>query len=216
MTITSERDTAAPGTRTATLVGQVLARADALGGETASELSAAEVDLLAILAAERLDDGRVRIDLGSSTGTLAWDGGEAAIVDTRYGDGGAIVHILEEGASAPAAGTAVHGVLDWERRYQLMRTHTAMHILCGVIWRDYGASVTGGNMEPGRARMDFELENISVEFGREVEERLAELTRWQDVVLGREERIHELKREVNALLRQQGEVIRYASQGEAP
>ena len=52
-------------------------------------------------------------------------------------------------------------VLNWERRYQLMRTHTAMHILCGVIFRDYGASVTGGNMEPLKARMDFELEHLS-------------------------------------------------------
>jgi len=54
------------------------------------------------------------------------------------------VHVIE--GDLPAVGTAVHGVLDWERRYKLMRTHTAMHILCGVVWRDYGASVTGGNM----------------------------------------------------------------------
>jgi misacylated tRNA(Ala) deacylase len=63
-------------------------------------------------------------------------------------------------------------VIDWERRYFLMRTHTALHVLSAVIWRDFGAKVTGGNMEPGRARMDFELENISVDFGREVEARL--------------------------------------------
>jgi misacylated tRNA(Ala) deacylase len=54
-------------------------------------------------------------------------------------------------------GEPVQGLLDWERRYQLMRVHTAMHILCGVIWRDYGASVTGGNMEPLKGRMDFEF-----------------------------------------------------------
>jgi misacylated tRNA(Ala) deacylase len=63
----------------------------------------------------------------------------------------------------------VLGTLDWERRYQLMRTHTAMHILCGVIWRDYGASVTGGNMEPLRGRMDFEFETMRKELVEEIE-----------------------------------------------
>ena len=57
----------------------------------------------------------------------------------------------------PSVGTAVTGVIDWGRRYQLMRTHTAMHILCGVVWRDYGAQVTGGNMQPLNGRMDFEF-----------------------------------------------------------
>jgi misacylated tRNA(Ala) deacylase len=69
-------------------------------------------------------------------------------------------------------GTSVRGVLDWEHRYQLMRTHTALHILCGVIWRDYGALVTGGNMEPLKARMDFELEHMSVDFAEEVEAKI--------------------------------------------
>ena len=62
--------------------------------------------------------------------------------------------------------------MDWERRYQLMRTHTALHILCGVIWRDYGAQVTGGDMRPLEARMDFELERMSVDFAQEVERRV--------------------------------------------
>ena len=53
------------------------------------------------------------------------------------------------------------GSIDWERRYQLMRTHTAMHILCGVVWRDYGASVTGGNMDPLQGRMDFEFATLT-------------------------------------------------------
>ncbi|MBL8057989.1 MAG: alanyl-tRNA editing protein, partial [Anaerolineales bacterium] len=64
----------------------------------------------------------------------------------------------------PAVGTPVRGQLDWARRHQLMRTHTAMHLLCGVIFRDYGASVTGGNMEPLRGRMDFEFETMRQEF----------------------------------------------------
>ena len=69
----------------------------------------------------------------------------------------------------PEVGTAVTGQLDWERRYQLMRTHTAMHILCGVVWRDYGASVTGGNMDPLKGRMDFEFETMRQELVREIE-----------------------------------------------
>ena len=68
-------------------------------------------------------------------------------------------------------GDPVQGRLDWARRYQLMRTHTAMHILCGVVWRNYGAQVTGGNMEPGEGRMDFEFANLSRELIREIEAR---------------------------------------------
>jgi len=67
------------------------------------------------------------------------------------------------------AGDPVVGRLDWQRRYRLMRTHTAMHILCGVIWRDFGASVTGGNMEPLRGRMDFEFERMEKELVAEIE-----------------------------------------------
>jgi misacylated tRNA(Ala) deacylase len=67
------------------------------------------------------------------------------------------------------AGVTVAGELDWDRRYALMRTHTAMHILCGVIWKQYGASVTGGNMEPLKGRMDFEFESMRQEFVREIE-----------------------------------------------
>jgi misacylated tRNA(Ala) deacylase len=76
-------------------------------------------------------------------------------------------HSLEGGL--PAAGTHVDGVIDWDRRYTLMRIHTALHILCGVIWRDYGAAVTGGNMQPGSARMDFEFERMQKELVSEIE-----------------------------------------------
>jgi misacylated tRNA(Ala) deacylase len=79
-----------------------------------------------------------------------------------------VLHYVE--GEPPAAGAVVTGSLDWERRYQLMRTHTAMHILCGVIWRDYGASVTGGNMEPLEGRMDFEFETMRQELIQEIEE----------------------------------------------
>ena len=72
----------------------------------------------------------------------------------------------------PAIGSPVHGAIDWDRRYKLMRTHTAMHILCGVIFRDYGASVTGGNMEPLKGRMDFEFETMRQEFVKQIEEKI--------------------------------------------
>ena len=64
--------------------------------------------------------------------------------------------------------------LDWERRYNLMRTHTAMHILCGVVWNEYQKKVTGGNMEPLKARMDFEFEGLNDELVREIEHRVNE------------------------------------------
>lgn len=81
--------------------------------------------------------------------------------------GGEVVHFVE--GALPGVGTAVTGQLDWERRYKLMRTHTAMHILCGVVWRDYGASVTGGNMDPLQGRMDFEFETMRQELVAEIE-----------------------------------------------
>ena len=74
-----------------------------------------------------------------------------------------ILHILEPGQSLPVEDARVTGVIDWERRYQVMRTHTAMHILCGVIFRDFGAHVTGGDMEPLKGRMDFEFESMTSE-----------------------------------------------------
>jgi misacylated tRNA(Ala) deacylase len=101
-------------------------------------------------------------DLGLLTG------GEQAWPVTRVRKAGADVWHTVQGAP-PAVGTVVRGTLDWTRRYQLMRTHTAMHILCGVIFRDYGASVTGGNMEPLRGRMDFEFETMRQELVREIE-----------------------------------------------
>ena len=103
------------------------------------------------------------------TGALRWDAGEVRITDTVK-HAGEVLHVLE--GSAPAVGTPVTAEIDWDRRHTLMRTHTALHALSGIVFRDYGAKVTGGNMEPGVARMDFELEAISQEFGREVEQKL--------------------------------------------
>ncbi|GAP09405.1 Ala-tRNA(Pro) hydrolase [Bellilinea caldifistulae] len=81
-----------------------------------------------------------------------------------------IWHTLGGEAGLPQPGDALHGELDWERRYALMRTHTALHILCGVVFRDYGALVTGGEMEPLKGRMDFEFETLTHERITEIEE----------------------------------------------
>ena len=102
-------------------------------------------------------------------GVIRWTGGEVRVVDTVR-RGGIPVHVIE--GSPPAPGTGVTAEIDWERRHLLMRTHTALHSLSAIIWRDFDAKVTGGNMEPGTARMDFELEGISVEFGQQVEDKL--------------------------------------------
>ena len=94
-----------------------------------------------------------------------------------------IVHELDPAAGdLPAVGDRVTAELDWDRRFLLMRTHTALHTLCGVVWRDYGAQVTGGNMEPGSGRMDFEFERMSGELVGEIEARVnAELAAERDV-----------------------------------
>ena len=106
------------------------------------------------------------------TGTLRWAGGEARVADTVKASGD-VMHVLEPSATTPPPdGTAVTAEIDWARRNTLMRTHTALHALSGIVFTDYGAKVTGGNMEPGVARMDFELDGISQEFGREVEAKL--------------------------------------------
>jgi len=108
-------------------------------------------------------------------------------------DGGQLWHWItaEDVAPGLAEGAQVHGTLDWARRYKLMRTHTAMHILCGVVWRDYEASVTGGNMNPGRSRMDCEFASMSRELIDDIETKCnAEIAAAHEIrtqVLPREE-----------------------------
>ena len=123
-------------------------------------------------------------------GTIAWDGGSVDVVDTVRKNG-VPFHVVADDAILPDPGTPVEGVIDWERRYRTMRTHTALHALSGIVYRDFGAKVTGGNMTPGEARMDFELDSISVEFGEEVERMLnQELVKGyptEIVVMAREE-----------------------------
>jgi misacylated tRNA(Ala) deacylase len=120
----------------------------------------------------------------------AGDGRSWTVKATRRA-GGEVVHELEAGVEPPGVGDRLTADLDWARRYSLMRTHTALHTLCGVVWRDYRALVTGGNMEPGAGRMDFEFERMSGDLVDEIEAKVnAELAAAREVrvnVLPREE-----------------------------
>jgi misacylated tRNA(Ala) deacylase len=123
-------------------------------------------------------------------GVIRWDGGEVEVIDTVRREGKPF-HVVPEGSVLPDPGTPVHGVIDWARRYRTMRTHTALHALSGVVFRDFGALVTGGNMEPGEARMDFNLPEVPPDFKARLEDLVnAEVAadRRIDVrVLGRDE-----------------------------
>ncbi len=107
------------------------------------------------------------------TGTIAWSLGTAVIESVRKEDG-SVWHTLAADSPVPEVGHAVTLTVDWERRHQLMRTHTAMHILCGVIWNEYGKPVTGGDMQPLSARMDFEFDPLPDGFAETVERRVNE------------------------------------------
>ena len=115
----------------------------------------------------------------SDSGTLTDGDREYRVTGVKRSDG-KLVHQIA--GDLPAAGATVNGLIDWDRRYLLMRTHTALHILCGVVWRDYGALVTGGDMKPGEGRMDFEFENFSAEFVDELEIKVnAEVAAGRDI-----------------------------------
>ncbi len=90
-------------------------------------------------------------------------------VDKVKKQGDDVLHFLGGTTPLPAIGFASHGTLDWTRRHKLMRTHTALHVLCGTVFRDYGAQVTGGDMEPLKGRMDFEFETMRGDLVREIE-----------------------------------------------
>jgi len=106
--------------------------------------------------------------------------------------GGVVWHEVGGDGPLPDAGDTVRVDVDWERRYRLMRMHTALHVLCGVVFRDYGALVTGGNMGPDRARMDFEMD--SADF---TPERVAEIERRanEELSAGRDVRVNILPRD---------------------
>ena len=124
------------------------------------------------------DGGRVALDRTAfyptgggqphDTGTLETPTGQRTVTAVRK-EGTVVWHALE-GGGLPAVGDPVTGQLDWQRRHELMRTHTALHVLCGVIWNEWGVPVTGGNMEPLSARMDFEFDPLPEGFKDRVED----------------------------------------------
>ncbi|MEN6481866.1 MAG: alanyl-tRNA editing protein [Anaerolineaceae bacterium] len=122
-------------------------------------------------------------------GTLKMDGALWQVERARKSAEG-LWHYLAGDSPLPAVGTVLTGEIDWNRRYQLMRTHTAMHILCGVVFRDFGAQVTGGDMEPLKGRMDFEFENMTKELVAVIEEAVN-----REVAAAREVKVKILPRE---------------------
>jgi misacylated tRNA(Ala) deacylase len=124
------------------------------------------------------------------TGVLTVEGKPVQVKRGRKA-GEDILHLLDGELPLPQVGASVHGQLEWERRYQLMRTHTAMHILCGVIFRDFGASVTGGDMDPLQGRMDFEFESMHKDLVQTIEaavnKEIAEARPIRTAILPREE-----------------------------
>jgi misacylated tRNA(Ala) deacylase len=117
----------------------------------------------------------------ADTGQILGKGGTWRIGGAKK-RGDDVWHTVAEGPSLPSIGDQVTARIDWDRRHQLMRTHSALHVLCGVVWRDYQASVTGGNMEPLSGRMDFEFETMSGELVGEIEKRVnAEIDAERDI-----------------------------------
>ncbi len=121
-------------------------------------------------------------------GELLGDSGGTWRVTGAKKRGEDIWHTVE--GDPPAADTQVIARIDWERRHRLMRTHSALHVLCGVVWRDHGASVTGGNMEPLSGRMDFEFETMSGDLVDAIEKRVNE-----EIEADRESRVDLLPRD---------------------
>jgi len=143
------------------------------------------------------EQGRVRLDRTAfypggggqpcDLGTLETPAGTLTVESVRR-DAGAVWHWISTSSidekDLPDPGTEVLGRLDWSRRHALMRTHTALHILCGVIWADYGIPVTGGNMEPLKGRLDFPFPSMSADLGAAVEKRINdEIERALEIVV---------------------------------
>ncbi len=104
----------------------------------------------------------------ADAGALVFGGATVPVLRARKA-GADVVHLLPPEQPLPEPGRQVLGQLDWQRRYRLMRTHTALHILCGVVFRDYGALVTGGDMDPLQGRMDFEFETMHKDLVQAIE-----------------------------------------------
>ena len=142
----------------------------------------------ALVVRTDVDDNRVLLDrtvFYPGGGGQPHDVGELWLGDDQLSvvrvtaDRDGVWHWLD--GSLPSVGTALRGELDWDRRYRIMRTHTAMHAMCGVIWRRYQVPVTGGNMDAGEGRLDFELPDwnsddkplVEAELNAELASRLA-------------------------------------------
>ena len=137
-----------------------------------------DADLLSFTATVlSVDDNRIELDQTAfyatsggqphDTGHITWESGAASVIDVRTVEG-KVFHTLA--GLIPEVGTEIHGEIDAERRKNMMRTHTAMHILCGVIWRDWKRVVTGGNMDSLSGRMDFEIDQIPEGFAQKIED----------------------------------------------
>jgi len=137
-----------------------------------------DANLLSFTAtALSIDDNRVELDQTAfyatsggqphDTGHITWESGAASVIDVRSVEG-KVLHTLA--GLIPEVGTEIHGEIDADRRKNMMRTHTAMHILCGVIWRDWKRVVTGGNMDALSGRMDFEIDQIPEGFAKKIED----------------------------------------------
>jgi misacylated tRNA(Ala) deacylase len=122
-------------------------------------------------------------------GVLQVGGRSYPVVKVRK-QGEDVLHFLGGTDELPAAGSRAYGALDWNRRHLLMRTHTALHVLCGTVFRDHGALVTGGDMEPGKGRMDFEFETLQGELVRGIEQAVN-----RELAAGRDVRVQILPRE---------------------
>ena len=137
-----------------------------------------DADLLSFTATVlSVDDNRIELDQTAfyatsggqphDTGHVTWESGAASVIDVRTVEG-KVFHTLA--GLIPEVGTEIHGEIDADRRKNMMRTHTAMHILCGVIWRDWKRVVTGGNMDALSGRMDFEIDQIPEGFAKKIED----------------------------------------------
>jgi misacylated tRNA(Ala) deacylase len=175
-----------------TPTGEQLCYTDAYAYSVEARVVAVELDESALVVLDRTVFYPGGGGQPSDRGLIlrAGDGRSWTVRGARKSDG-EIVHDLEPGDDPPSVGDRVRVDLDGARRLSLMRTHTALHALCGVVWRDYGALVTGGNMESGKGRMDFEFERMSGDLVDAIEATVnAELAAARDVrvaVLPREE-----------------------------
>lgn len=168
-------------------VSENICYADAYARETQALVRELDADANAVLLDRTVfypGGGGQPADIGELIGTA---GGSWRVTGAKK-RGEEIWHSIE--GELPAVDTQVTARIDWERRHRLMRTHSALHVLCGVVWRDHGASVTGGNMEPLSGRMDFEFETMSGDLVGEIEKRVNE-----EIATEREIRVNLLPRD---------------------